>query len=458
LHTNFRLSGDGERVTIAEPGGCIADRVDYPPLSGDEAFGFNALGERVVIAAPSGAPESAPEPSGVPSCAADGAVVIGALQGNNDTTRLDEDGDDGDWVQLLNTTDKAVDLTGWILADDSARWTVPDGVTIAADGTLLIWADDKDRGSASAPLHANFKIANEGETVTLSAADGCLQDSVTLPEIEADQIWQRGADGLFAVAGGSSGEADQSDDVKTEASGGGDAAAEISVTGTCVAINEIMAKNASTIEDDAGELGDWIELANIGDETIDLSGWVIGDEADEWTIPDGVEIEAGGFLLLWADGGDAGEAGAELHTNFKLGSSGEPLTLVTADGDTAASMSSYPELGDDESFGVDDNGDYVVFGELEATPGAGPVMADGCDFDVAVAAAAGAAASDSDAADSAGGSDSADEGAATDDALARTGTDTGTRTLLAQLLLLTGASLLVMAKIAERRSLLEPHP
>ena len=98
-----------------------------------------------------------------------------------------------------------------------------------------------------------------------------------------------------------------------------------------IAINEIMSVNDAAVQDDLGEYDDWVELFNLTDEAVDLSGWHLSDNAwslDKWEIPAGTVIEAGGYLIVWAD--DDGSQG-DLHANFKLSGSGESLTLSTPD-------------------------------------------------------------------------------------------------------------------------------
>jgi hypothetical protein len=48
---------------------------------------------------------------------------------------------------------------------------------------------------------------------------------------------------------------------------------------TPVVINEVMASNFSTLADPQGEFDDWIELRNVTDQAVDLSGWYLSDEA-----------------------------------------------------------------------------------------------------------------------------------------------------------------------------------
>lgn len=104
------------------------------------------------------------------------------------------------------------------------------------------------------------------------------------------------------------------------------------IVGGDVVINEVMASNSTTAEDQDGEFDDWIELFNRTGASIDLSGYHLSDDIDEldkWEFPAGTTIDANGYLIVWADK-DTLQSG--LHTNFKLSASGE--TVVLSDGGT----------------------------------------------------------------------------------------------------------------------------
>ncbi len=137
------------------------------------------------------------------------------------------------------------------------------------------------------------------------------------------------------------------------------------LSGAQLRINEFMASNLSGIEDPMlGQTSDWIELYNTGTTTLDLSGYYLTDnlnKPDKWPIPAGTVIEAGSYLLFWADG----EAVAD-HTNFKLSASGESIGVFNAEFDVVDSIT-YPEQRSDISYGRND--DEWVFFETP-TPGA----------------------------------------------------------------------------------------
>ena len=87
-----------------------------------------------------------------------------------------------DWIELYNTTDQPIDVAGMYLsdhADQPRKYTIaasPTASTIVPPhGTLVVWAD-KLQGTSQ--LHADFKLADEGGEVVLTAADGTWADTL----------------------------------------------------------------------------------------------------------------------------------------------------------------------------------------------------------------------------------------------------------------------------------------
>ncbi|MFZ4426878.1 MAG: CotH kinase family protein [Saprospiraceae bacterium] len=98
-----------------------------------------------------------------------------------------------------------------------------------------------------------------------------------------------------------------------------------------VKVNELMASNTKTVKDEAGEYEDWIELYNLSDQDIDLSGYFLSDNPanlPKWEIRSGTIIPAKGFLTFWAD--EDGSQGPR-HCNFKLSAGGEVVILLDRD-------------------------------------------------------------------------------------------------------------------------------
>ncbi len=129
----------------------------------------------------------------IPEARADGAaaVVISEVMASNGTW---EDGHAYDWVELHNTTGKAIDLSGWYLSDskkDPLRWAFPEGTKLKKDGYLLVQCigDDPSPGEKGV-LYADFALsAGKGDQVLLSDADGALVDRMDFPEQYGNISW-----------------------------------------------------------------------------------------------------------------------------------------------------------------------------------------------------------------------------------------------------------------------------
>lgn len=122
-----------------------------------------------------------------------------------------------------------------------------------------------------------------------------------------------------------------------------------------VILSEIVSSNDEGIRDEDGQHTDWIELYNTGHEDADISGWFLTDRENDrtkWQVPDGVTIEPGGTLLIYASGKDRSDPNNNLHTNFQLARNGEYLGLYEADGRTVAAEFDLPQQYTDVSYGV----------------------------------------------------------------------------------------------------------
>ena len=135
---------------------------------------------------------------------------------------------------------------------------------------------------------------------------------------------------------------------------------------TKVVINEVCAKNKSSIKDASGEYPDWIELYNPTDRAVNLSGAGLSDDAEtplKWVFPS-VNIQPKGYLIVFCS--DKDTKSPELHTNFKISGGNEELVLSTSDGKKISSVI-VPVLGNDETYGYASDGSLKI---LSATPGA----------------------------------------------------------------------------------------
>lgn len=119
-------------------------------------------------------------------------------------------------------------------------------------------------------------------------------------------------------------------------------------------ISEFVAGNSGGLQDADGDSSDWIEIYNPTAAAINLQNWSLTDDAgdlNEWVFP-AVTLGANQFLTVFASGKDR-TTGPELHTNFKLSSSGDYLALVDPSGTVAHEYApGYPTQLDNVSYGI----------------------------------------------------------------------------------------------------------
>ncbi|PKL87100.1 MAG: hypothetical protein CVV23_17130 [Ignavibacteriae bacterium HGW-Ignavibacteriae-2] len=135
-----------------------------------------------------------------------------------------------------------------------------------------------------------------------------------------------------------------------------------------ILINEIMARNDSTISDENGEFDDWLELYNATDKSINLKGKFLTDSRKnltKWQFKEDHILQPGDVVLVWCD--DDPSQG-NLHTNFKLSGDGEFVALVESDSGTFIDSTYFPEQQFDVSWGRDISNSNT-WGYMAPTPG-----------------------------------------------------------------------------------------
>ena len=138
-----------------------------------------------------------------------------------------------------------------------------------------------------------------------------------------------------------------------------------------VVINELMASNTKSLADPQGDNDDWIELYNVSDYAVNLSGMYLSDNQNnprKWQFPDDTQIAPGSYLIVWAD--EDGNAKPGLHANFKLSRNGETVMLVDTDqrGNQVLDVIKFSAQGEDVALGRVPNG-VGDFTSSEGTPG-----------------------------------------------------------------------------------------
>ena len=271
----------------------------------------------------------------------DSVIIINEVMVSNQS-HLDAYLAASDWIELYNTSDKDVDISGFHLTDrlDKNGYIFPDGSVIGAHQYLVVHCDSTSNDAYYAPFSL---VRSGGETIILTTGNVVL-DQVVTQTAEPDTSLARYANDIWQISELPTPGYENSEE------GYARYRAAIGNAGMDVRITEIMASNRSCLRDADGDFSDWIELANFGSSPARLEGYYLSDRNArpcKWALPD-IVLEPGERMLVFASGKDAVING-EYHANFLLNHHQGVVTLCAA-GDPVLSKISYADLGDDISY------------------------------------------------------------------------------------------------------------
>ena len=237
-----------------------------------------------------------------------GTLELSEIQSSN-TLYAAPDGNFYDWIEVHNPSDSPVSLSGYKLSDrtNKTKYAFPDEM-LGAGEYKIVWCAPGVEGAE----YASFALASAGgETVVLTAPSGAESESVELPMLEKNTAYAK-ENGEWTVSHRPT-PGYSNDDAGYEAwlRSSGYENDEIYIT-------EVMAQNRGTLADSDGDLSDWIEIANLGETSVDLAGWYLSDDPDvpdEWKIPS-LTLAPGEYAVIFASGKNRTEG--ELHTSFSL--------------------------------------------------------------------------------------------------------------------------------------------
>ena len=333
------------------------------------------------------------------------AVVLNEYMSSNGSTLFDEDGDTPDWIELYNPGTVAIDLGGYGITDNPLepyKWVFP-AIEILPQDHLLIYASGKDRQEWVAHWET---IIDWGYNWSYFPGNSPPPDNWNQQNFN-DASWASGPSGFGY--------------------GDGDDATVVDPVMSLYVRHEFNVSNLESIlkivlhvDYDDGFVayinGEEIARANIGSPGIPpahdqgADSWreaeiYQGGEPDEYLIDAAESLLENGtnvlalqvhnfnlessdltlipFLTLGLDNAPQNAQGLSehldvadinLHTNFKISSTGEILVLSSPSGAVQDSISTGTMLGDISRGRQPDGGtDWVFFGE--STPGTANVTA-----------------------------------------------------------------------------------
>ncbi|HEX7860927.1 MAG TPA: lamin tail domain-containing protein [Verrucomicrobiae bacterium] len=229
-------------------------------------------------------------------------------------TNVFSDGSISDWVELVNNSPTAVNLSGYSLTDSAAapqKWIIPNGVTLVPQQTLVVLLDSSRPASTSAGavLNAGFSIKATGDRLDLYAPGLVLSDSVRFGPQAANYTIGRFPDGSgdFTLTRPTPNSINVPTTLGSQAT---------------LRINEWMASPSSG--------NDWFEIYNPDPLPVQLTGLYFTDNGN---VPSQVAplsyIGAGldGFLQMIAD-----NSMNDNEVDFGLSGNGDSIGMFRSDG------------------------------------------------------------------------------------------------------------------------------
>ena len=291
-------------------------------------------------------------------------LVISEVMPSNRTAVADEEGNYSDWVELWNSSDRAISMKGLGLSDrsDSIRFLFPD-IILPADGRVIVFCSNTNRATPGEPFHAKFKLSSVGETVYLYDPNAYLIDSCRYPILGSNDSWSLTDEGFKSVEWFSPG-------YPNTPEGHQQYRESIMVSGDALVINEVMADAMTGLRDEDDELSDWVEIYNTTNAAVSLDNYALSDNEGrplKWRFPKGATIPAKGYYVVFCSGKDKIDSVSGVpHTNFRISAEKETILLADSQGHVVDRVM-IDNLAEDCSYGRNDSGTLQVF--QTATPG-----------------------------------------------------------------------------------------
>lgn len=229
--------------------------------------------------------------------AAEEQIVISEINYHNEPSV-----NSGNWIELFNAGDAAVNLSAWKIKDANPlhQFIIPDDF-ILEPGAFWVFADNDSLFANQNPEVENytsglgFGLDNTSETIHLFDAQN--QSKLSLTYLDS-LPWPVGADGEGRTLELKNADADINDAANWfDGCIGGSPGQAYSPCNDSIIISEINYHSSDTSDSE-----DWIELRNISNTEIDISGWKFMDDTSgaghEYLIPEETILSAGENYVL----------------------------------------------------------------------------------------------------------------------------------------------------------------
>ncbi len=274
-------------------------------------------------------------------------VILNELMPSNKNTLKDNYGENCDWIELFNNSDKDVSLLNYMLTDDPnkpEKFVFPD-IAIKAGEYMVIYASGRNESDVEKGIiHLPFKINYVSEIVCLFDSDGVEIGRITVNDVPSDRSCGPDNKGITVIfANPTPGAVNDTEMYVPSAPD-----VPLNVDGKDVNtlyINEYTTNDTVTVTDEDGEFNGWAEIYNYGNSDVKMYGLFLSDDPEDpekWAFPD-MTVKAGQYVVVFLSGKEkAYTDGAELHATFGLSGIEQTLAIYNGKADEIDSVAVHP--------------------------------------------------------------------------------------------------------------------
>jgi hypothetical protein len=308
---DFTLPAVGGTIVLHSEAGSELDRVAYGAQAQGVSQGRLPDGAASVVNFP-----ASQSPAASNYLLSYNGPILNEVLAINEEAVTNASGRTADFVELRNTNAAPFDLSGMRLSNDpenASQWLFPPGVSIPANGYLVVWFDDEQPASA-----ANGPVLNTGQSLDGESGEVWLFNSAGQP---VDSVVFG-----FQVAGYSIAHfplpiGDWRLAIPTPGAANSTPVALASAAG--LRLNEWSANPAAD--------NDWFEIFNPASQPVSLAGLYLTDNPSlagltQFPIAPLSYIAAKGFVKCIAD---ADQGQGRNHVSFNLDGEGEVLRIAS---------------------------------------------------------------------------------------------------------------------------------
>ncbi|HEX3720537.1 MAG TPA: lamin tail domain-containing protein [Verrucomicrobiae bacterium] len=235
---------------------------------------------------------------------------------------------DADFIELYNNSSNTTfNLSGWQIP--AVAYTFSNGASIGPNAFLVLAANQAAYAGAYGVTNTLFDVfpgtLQPGQLLALSQPGGTSNSVVAEAQFDSVLPWPTNASGTgyslqlidphqdnWRVGNWAS---------QTATPDATNLVAASRVPFQTLWLNEVEPENLTGITNSAGEREPWIELYNPSSNTVSLDGLYLSDNYTnfgQWAFPSNDVINAGQFLVIFADGQTNLSTASQPHTSFVL--------------------------------------------------------------------------------------------------------------------------------------------